>query len=193
MIKEKISGTSSISSDDGWITVAQWNNKSELENLPLYSAPDLNVGDELIIKQHVDTGIPGYCVIAQIKEFIEDNLTGHKVSQKLAEQYGIYGLGLRQIDYDVKCRDSLNSGYEVSIRYRVEELPIETKSIGLIGLIILIASAVVFLVALYYVIKEGAVLLKTAGTAGQILIIAIAGLIGVFSIVYLLRNIKTTG
>jgi len=43
----------------------------------------------IIIKQHVDTGIPGYCVIAQIKEFIEDNLTGHKVSQKLAEQYGI--------------------------------------------------------------------------------------------------------
>jgi len=166
MIKEKISGTSSISSDDGWITVAQWNNKSELENLPLYSAPDLNVGDEIIVKQHIDTGIP---------------------------EYGIYGLGLRQIDYDVKCRDSLNSGYEVSIRYRVEELPIETKSIGLIGLIILIASAVVFLVALYYVIKEGAVLLKTAGTAGQILIIAIAGLIGVFSIVYLLRNIKTTG
>jgi len=192
MIKEKISGTSSISSEAGWITVAQWNNKSELENLPLYNAPDLNVGDEIIVKQHVDTGIPGYCVVQQIKEFIQDNLTGHKVSQKLAEQYGIYGLGLRQIDYDVKCRDSLNSGYEVSIRYRVEELPTETN-IGLAGLIILIASVVVLLVALYYVIKEGRLLLKTTGTAGQVLIIAVAGLIGVFSIVYLSRSIKATG
>ena len=192
MIKEKISGTSSISSDAGWITVAQWNNKSELEGLPLYNAPDLNVGDEIIVKQHVDTGIPGYCVVQQIKEFIQDNLTGHKVSQKLAEQYGIYGLGLRQIDYDVKCRDTLNSGYEVSIRYRVEELPTETN-IGLAGLIILIASVVVLLVALYYVIKEGRLLLKTTGTAGQVLIIAVAGLIGVFSIVYLSRSIKATG
>jgi len=64
MIKERISGTSSISSDNGFITVAQWNNKSELEALQNSVTQDLNVGDEIIVKQHIDTGIPGYCVIA---------------------------------------------------------------------------------------------------------------------------------
>jgi len=192
MIKEKISGVSSISSDAGFVTVAQWNNKSELEALQNQNMPDLHVGDEFIVRQHVYTGIPGYCVIPQIKEFIEDNLTGHKVSQKLAEQYGIYGLGLRQIDYDVKCRDNLNSGYEVSIRYKVEELPTETK-IGLPPLVIPLVLTIIALVALYYVIKEGLLLLKEAGAAGQTFIIAIAGLIGVVAVTILLKNIRTTG
>jgi len=192
MIKEKISGTSSISSDAGFVTVAQWNNKSELEALQNQVMPDLHVGDEFIVKQHVYTGIPGYCVIAQIKEFIEDNLTGHKVSQKLAEQYGIYGLGLRQIDYDVKCRDTLDSGYEVSIRYRVEELPTETK-IGLPPLVIILALAIVLTIAVGYVIKEGRLFVKEAGAAGQMFIIAIAALIGVIAVTTLLKNIRATG
>ena len=192
MLKEKISGISSISSDAGWVTVAQWNNKSELEALQNQVMPDLHVGDEFIVKQHVYTGIPGYCVVQQIKEFIQDNLTGHKVSQKLAEQYGIYGLGLRQIDYDVKCRDTLNSGYEVSIRYKVEELPTETK-IGLPPLVIPLVLTIIALVALYYVIKEGRLFLKEAGAAGQTFIIAFAGLIGVVAVTTLLKNIRTTG
>ena len=189
MIKEKI-GTGSISSETETVS---WSNESELKNIQF--ASELHVGDELDITQHYTSSIPGYCALAQIEEYIQDNLKGHEISQSLAEQYGIIGLGLKQIDYDVHCRDTLDSGFEVTIRYKVEELPQQTS--GNIGFYQYIAAAVVITVAVaitgHYilaVIKEGHAVLKELGTSGKILVIGIAIAIASISVVYLIKGLK---
>lgn len=192
MIREKISGISSVSGN--WVEIARWNNQDELQSISSAQLPEVNIGDEIQVKQHyqyIQSGvpIPAACIIGQLKEFIEDNLKGHNISQQLAERYGLYGVGLRQIDYDVKCRDTLDSGFEVTIRYRVESLPVSTNigSIGIAGLtaavIVLVATGFVGL-SLYLVLKEGAAFMKAAGVLGAPILLIAAAAIGVFSLAF---------
>jgi len=176
----------------GYTKVAEWYDESSAHNIQ--PTTDVKVGDEIMIKQKLESDIPGACVVDLMKEFIEDNLKGHQVSEKIAQQFGISGVGLRQIDYDVKCYGSLWKNAEITLRYKVEALP-SVSGIGIAPIfIVAIVLAVLSLIALgitYYIIKEGGVWIKAAILSASVALLLIAAAFAAVAFVSIFKGIES--
>lgn len=176
----------------GYTKVAEWYDERSAHNIQ--PTTDVKVGDEIMIKQKLESDIPGACVVDLMKEFIEDNLKGHQVSEKIAQQFGISGVGLRQIDYDVKCYGSFWKNAEITIRYKVEALP-SVSGIGIAPIfIVAIVLAVLSLIALgitYYIIKEGGVWIKAAILSASVALLLIAAAFAAVAFVSIFKGIES--
>ena len=181
-----IQGSEIIASWDSWDSSSQ-----QFTNL--HVSRDVRVGDTFTIYQHFETSIPGYCVAAKINEFIQDNLKGHQVSEQLANQFGLTGVGLKQMDYDVKCRGTLDKDFDVYITYKVEALP-KSLHIGLIQLIIaLIIAAILAAIIGHYALalaKIGYAMITHAGKTIKFAILLVAFAIASVSVVKLISVFK---
>jgi hypothetical protein len=175
--------------------IAQWNNEDELYNIQ--PSVSIEPNDEIIIVQRYNSDIPGACYAYQIGEWIDNNLGGQTISQKIKQNYGI-DVELRRIDVDVKCVGSWDSDVEMTVRYKVVSIGVSTyqrygtRAMGIVATAIILTICLSVIMGFtILVLREGKAFLKEAEAPIKWALLLGAGAIFIGALVIAIPRLKS--